>query len=260
MLKKLVYSFYISKETYSKKINEIHFRCLEYFKDSFDCADITLIREDNEGNVDEEIYLSEQNFLQIFKNKDISFSIIKNNEYRESIVFYEKIVKRLNNNELVFFSHNKGITNVPRYNEKQIYSWICGMYYYCLNYPEELNTKLINGRYYCFGSFLTKFEKSLNKNKYGWYYIGTFFWINCPKLINYIRRKGIEMPKLDDRFYDENFLGDIIDTYPQCMASSHNDYYLENCYNFYEHCTDYMNFIYDTQEDGFNNFYKKITA
>ena len=259
MLKKLVYSFYISNETYSKKINEIHFRCLEYFKNSFDCADITFIREDNEGNTDEAVYQAEQKFLQIFKNKDISFSIIKNNEFRESIVFYEKIVKRLNDNKLVFFSHNKGITNIPRYSEKQIYSWVCGMYYYSLNYPKEIEYFLLNRTYYSYWSFLTKFKREHNQIKYGWYYIGTFFWINCPKLINYIRNHNIELPILDDRFYDENFLGNVIDTFPEKMSACHDNLYLIDCCDYYNHTTDYINLIYDTQKDGFDNFYKEMT-
>ncbi len=258
MTKKLIYSFYVSRESFHQKINEIHFRCLERFKDSFDCVDITFISNNREEDA-ENIICAERRFLGIFNGKDIAFSIIDNNEFRESLVFYNKIATRLNDNELVFFGHNKGVSNVGTYNEKQVFSWVCGMYYYSLNYPSELDDVMTNQKYYSFGSFLTKNYEPEKCNKYGWYYIGTFFWINCVKLRNYIRFHNIEIPELADRFYDEEFLGNIIDTYPLIMSGCHNGLYLENCYNYYKNTIEYMKLIYDTKADGFDDFYAEMT-
>ena len=42
MNRKLVYTFYISAN-FDDEMNSIHFRCLDYFKDAFDEADITFI-------------------------------------------------------------------------------------------------------------------------------------------------------------------------------------------------------------------------
>lgn len=258
MVKKLIYSFYVSEDTYSLKINEIHFRCLERYKDSFDCADITFIANNRVEDLPN-ICEAERRFLEIFKGKDISFSIIDNNEFRESRVFYDKIATKLYDNEIVFFAHNKGVSNVGEYDEKQIYTWVCGMYYYSLNFKEEVDEKLISKKFYSYGSFLTKNFEPEKCNKYGWYYIGTFFWINCVKLRNYMRIHGIEMPEMGDRFYDEEFLGNIIEAFPLMMAGCHNELYLENCYNYYEKVTEFIHLIYDTRADGFDAFYEEMT-
>lgn len=257
MTKKLIYSFFVSRNTFSLKINDIHFRCLHEFRESFDCVDVTFII-DEEDDI-ELAYTAELHFLNIFYGKNISFSIIQNNEFRESRVFYDKIATKLNENELVFFAHNKGVSNVEKYDTRQIYSWVCGMYYYSLNFMEEVVTKLVEKKFFSFGSFLTKNHEPEKFNKYGWYYIGTFFWINCVKLRNYMNIHGIQVPEMGDRFYDEEFLGNIIDTFPSFMAGCHDDLFLQNCYNYYEHATDYIGLIYDTKADGFDEFYKRMT-
>lgn len=255
MTKKLVFSFFVSEDTYGLKINDIHFRCLHRYRDVFDTVDVTLIVNSREDNCMDFAYDAETRFLRIFRGKDISFSIIDNNEFRESRVFYDKIASKLDDNELVFFGHNKGVSNVSRFNDREIYTWVCGMYYYSLNFMDEVDKALVGGKFFSFGSFLTRNEEPERYNKYGWYYIGTFFWINCVKLRSYMRTHGIGLPEMGDRFYDEEFLGNIIDTWPLIMAGSHNNAYLQNCRNFYENTTDYIRLIYDADSDGFNNFY-----
>lgn len=255
MIKKLVFSFYISEDTYSLKINRIHLNCIRHFKDSFDCAEISFICDDKDA-VSDYILELESEFISIFIGKDIRFSIVKNNMFRESSVFYDKIAKRLSDNELVFFAHNKGVTNETKYDKTQIYSWVCAMYYYSLNYMDEVTDKLINKKFFSYGSFLTKNDEPEKFNKYGWYYIGTFFWINSLKLYEYMKIHSIELPNMADRFYDEEFLGNIIDCWPLMMVSSHNNSFLRNCTDFYNHTTEYISLIYDTKTDGFDEFYK----
>ncbi|MBP5456562.1 MAG: hypothetical protein J6Y37_08685 [Paludibacteraceae bacterium] len=259
MTKKLIYSFYISEPTYHLKINDIHFRCLERYKDSFDCVDITFILEDRVTCM---VYAmqAQHKFLDIFAGKDIQFSLIDNNEFRESYVFYHKVATKLDDNELVFFAHNKGVSNIGTYDERQIYTWVCGMYYYSLNFMDEVNYKLVGRKFYSYGSFLTKNYEPEHPNKYGWYYIGTFFWINCVKLRYYMYSQGIKVPEMGDRFYDEEFLGNIIDAFPLIMAGCHEEKYLMDCYNYYESATEFMKLIYDTKADGFDDFYNEMTA
>ena len=259
MTKKLVYSFYVSEDTYHLKINEIHFRCLDKFKGSFDCVDITFIVDDRERDMDY-VYDAEKRFLEMFRGKDIQFSLVDNNEFRESYVFYNKVATKLDENELVFFGHNKGVSNVDKYDIRQIYTWVCGMYYYSLNFMDEVQYKLVGRKFYSFGSFPTKNDEPEKPNKYGWYYIGTFFWINCVKLRQYMRIHDIDVPEMGDRFYDEEFLGNIIDAFPKIMAGCHDELFLQNCYNYYESTTEFMKLIYDTKEDGFDDFYNEMTA
>ena len=42
MNRKLVFSFYIN-DNFHDEINEIHFKCLNHFKEAFDLADISFI-------------------------------------------------------------------------------------------------------------------------------------------------------------------------------------------------------------------------
>ena len=163
-------------------------------------------------------------------------------------------------NELIFFAHNKGVSNVGTYDERQIYAWVCGMYYYSLNFKEEVDYKLVGRKFFSFGSFLTKNDEPEKCNKYGWYYIGTFFWINCVKLRNYMSIHGINLPEMADRYYDEEFLGNIIDTFPSIMSGCHGDLFLLNCRDYYGHTTDYINMLYNTKSDGFDDFYNEMTA
>ncbi len=256
MNRKLVFSFYVN-ENYNDEINTIHFRCIGHFKNCFDCADITFILEDKVTCM---VYArqAEQRFLDIFIGKNIQFSFIDNNEFRESKVFYDKIATRLKDEELVFFAHNKGISNVFKHDRAQIYQWVTAMYYFSLNYPEEMQKRLVNEKYYCYGSFLTKNDEPERCNKYGWYYIGTFFWINGKKLYQYMRNNEIDLPVMGDRFYDEEFLGNILQTWPLVMTASRRNKYLVNCGDFYNYATDYTKIAYEEDIEDFNAFCKDI--
>lgn len=258
MNKKLIFSFYISRDTYNLEINEIHFKCLEKYANVFDRADITFIMKDR---ADTELLLdAEIRFSRMFLGRDIQFSVIDNDEFRESRVFYDKIASKLSENDIVFFGHNKGVSNVSKYDTKQIYSWVCGMYYYNLNFIEEVEQKLVNSKFFSYGTFLTQNEEPEKYTKYGWYYIGTFFWINCQKLWQYMLNEEIAVPALSDRFYDEEFLGNIIPSWPMMTAASHGNLFLKSCYNYYEHATDYLGLIYNTKEDGFDAFYEEVVG
>lgn len=254
--KKLVFSFYVSKNFHSD-INKLHFSCLEYFKDVFDCVDVNLIVEND--SLDDYVQETQSKFLKIFKNKDISFTFFKNSEYRESQVFYDKIASKLSSEGLVFFAHNKGISNVEKYDKNEIYCWVSAMYFYSLNYINEVEEQLYNRKFYSYGAFLTKNDEPEKCNKYGWYYIGTFYWINCQKLYQYMVNNGIELPRLSDRFYSEEFIGNVIPTWPYACSGSHNFVYLNNCKDFYHNASVYLTYIQGEEKDEFNNFYEKMT-
>ena len=257
MTKKLIYSFYLSRDTYDLKINDIHFRCLDRFKNSFDEVDITFIMDDK-ADVDI-LKDAEERFISIFLGKNVSFSIIENNEFRESRVFYDKVATKLSENELVFFAHNKGVSNVKQFDINEIYTWVCGMYYYSLNFMDEVEYKLVGRKYFSYGSFLTINEEPEKYNKHGWYYIGTFFWINCKKIEQYMTMHNIPLPILADRFYDEEFLGNIIQAWPMIMATGHQDKYLKYCYNYYEKSREFIRLLdYDDMEE-FERFYSEMT-
>ena len=255
MNKKLIFSFYIN-ENYEDEINKIHLRCLDYFKSCFDEVDVSFIVD--EGYVLGYLLDAQEKFLRMFGGKNISFSIVPNNEYRESRVFYDKIATRLKHEDLVFFGHNKGISNVLKYDREQIYYWVTAMYYFSLFDVAEVENRLVNEKYYCYGSFLTKNEEPEKCNRYGWYYIGTFFWLNCKKLWQYMVNNEIELPVLSDRFYSEEFLGNIIQTWPLVFTASAENRYLVKCGDFYKHTSEYIKILYIRSLEDFKIFFKKI--
>lgn len=253
--KKLVFSFYIN-ENYNSDINKLHFNCLRHFSSAFDVVDVNLIVE--KGVFYDSVLNAQTRFLDIFKGKNISFTFYANNEYRESQVFYDKIATRLSEGGLVFFAHNKGISNVLNYSESEIYTWVAAMYFYSLNYINEVEDQLLNKKFYSYGSFLTKNDEPEKCNKYGWYYIGTFYWLNCGKLYQYMVNNGIELPKLSDRFYSEEFIGNIIPTWPLCFSGSHGFMYLNNCKDFYHDASRYLSYLQKDEIDEYNEYYNKV--
>ena len=255
MNRKLVFSFYIN-DNFHDEINEIHFKCLNHFKEAFDLADISFIVD--EGYNKEYLREAQDRFLSMFLGKNISFSIVPNNEFRESKVFYDKIATRLKDEDLVFFGHNKGVTNVLKYDRQEIYIWVTGMYYFSLNFMDDVESRLLNEKYYCYGSFLSKNDEPEKCNKNGWYYVGTFFWINGKKLYQYMVNNEIQLPVLSDRFYDEEFLGNIIPTWPLVMAASWGNRYLVNCGNFYEYASSYIKILCGEDIEEYKKFYKLI--
>lgn len=159
---------------------------------------------------------------------------------------------------MVFFAHNKGTTNILKYPKEEIYTWVIAMYYYNLEFMEEVTNALYNKNYISYGTFLTQNDESEHLTKNGWYYIGTYYWINCVKLKEYMYINNIVMPKMGDRFYAEEFLSNIYGSWPLALAASHNSAYLINCTDYYNHTREYLNWLYPNDE-GYNSFYKEIT-
>ena len=256
MNKKLVFAFYVPENFYSDIIN-LHFNCLEKYKNSFDSVEVVFILDENYNA--ENLLEAENRFAKIFLGKPLSFSMVPNTKYREAIVFYEYVAKKLADNELVFFAHNKGITNVVKYDVNQVYTWVIGMYYYSLNFMDEVEDMLLNKKFMSYGPFLTQNEEPENPTKYGWYYIGTFFWVNGKKVWQYMKNNDIELPVMGDRFYGEEFLANIFPSWPYVTAGSHETRFLKNANDFYHNAVQYLNWCYSPEEDGFNKFYKEIT-
>lgn len=255
MIKRLVFSFYLEKEGLDNETNKLHFSCLSRYSHIFDEINITIIKD---CNVSDDVLVSaKKKFVELNQHAKITIRIIDNNSFRESIVFKTEVVDKLSDNVLVFFAHNKGVSNIKKYNPDVIYTWIAAMYFYNLEFMPEVIDSLVNRKYYSYGTFLTKNEEPERCNKYGWYYIGTFFWINSGKLYNYIKNQDIEIPKMSDRFYDEEFLGNIYPTWPFIYTASHGNMYLNEADNYYLYAKDYLEMLYPERDD-FNEFFKEV--
>ena len=119
-----------------------------------------------------------------------------------------------------------------------------------------MEEKLLRTKAISFGSFLTR-NLVDDTNKFQWFYIGTFFWINPRKLLSYIKVHNIDFPLISDRFYSEEFLGNIYDIWPNPYGATHNNNYVTNAYNYYENFEEILNAIYPEHEDA-DRFYKYI--
>lgn len=256
MNKHLVFHFYANEHTINDFITEIHLRCLKHYADIFDNMTFC-VSVDDVKNTDLILEI-EHKLLEIQTNGNISFKIVKNDEYRESSTFTNEIVKKLDDEDMVFFAHNKGTTNILKYPKEEIYTWVIAMYYYNLEFIGEVTDALYNKKYISYGTFLTQNDEPEHLTKNGWYYNGTYYWINCTKLKEYMYINNIAMPKMSDRFYAEEFLSNIYGSWPLALAASHNSAYLIDCMDYYNHTREYLNWLYPNDE-GYNGFYKEIT-
>lgn len=252
MTKKLVFYFYLNYENKDSDIYKFHLKCLEHYAHIFDEMLFVLSVDNIHTDL---IHEWEEKLIKLHRKGTISFEVHLNNEFRETDAFKRHVVDNLGEEKLVFFGHGKGITNIENYPAEAIYKWIAGMYFYNLNFMKEVEDALINHKFMSYGSFLT--QNKDEQTKYDWYYIGTFLWLNSGKIKNYIENNFVNLPSYCDRFYDEEFLANIYESWPAPYAYSHNKAYLRNATDYYHHFDEYLDLIYPEHGD-FDNFYNEI--
>jgi hypothetical protein len=199
MKKQLYFYFYTRRDTLFSEVNQIHFKCLEYYRNVFDEAFICISIDDIN---DEELIKDTQTiFFDIFKGKTLSFKVMQNNQQLcESMFFHEEILDNLDKLDLVFFAHGKGVTNItdPRCDRESLLHWIVGLYYGSLNNYYCAINKITRDTYFTCGSFYTKrYDMRL--------YSGTFYWMNTKRINTYVKRNKIDLPKLSNRYEVEYF-------------------------------------------------------
>lgn len=221
-----MFNFYINNNWKEHHINKIHFFCLKHYSNRFDEM-VFFVSIDDTTNT-KEIYEFEEYIIGLNLCPNISFIVTQNHIFREAKNFYDHIALKLGDLEgLTFFAHNKGITNYdgPYYLNEEVEKWITSMYYGCLERPDEMTYHLTDARKLAYGTLLdiitdgftddVLFDDSmglwLGKNRY--FYMGTFFWMNCPMIKYYMENNNIELPQLVDRWYAENFFANIFDVY-----------------------------------------------
>lgn len=224
MKKRLIFNFYIDDGWKENHINKIHFFCLKHYSNIF-TEIIFMVSLNNPDDV-ELIYGFEEYVLSLRLCTNIKFIIKPNHVFREAKNFYDEIVLKLKELDgLTFFAHNKGITNYvdDRYKKEDVEKWVTSMYFGCLDNPKEMEYVLTDDRCLSYGTLLdiltyTEEENEvffremgvwLGKRKY--FYMGTFFWLNCPSIYSYLKNSEMEIPPLTDRWYAENFFANIIE-------------------------------------------------
>lgn len=266
-MKKLVYHFFILKDWRDNPIYKLHLNCLKYYQDCFDEAYFALCLEDPNDVESLNEIRSKLNF--IFKHvKKVTFETVQNTMLRETETFKREVVDKLGQDDLVFFGHTQGITSFDRNDFEFTSRRVCGLYYFSLNDEKKTNNvvRLLSGGLdtISFGSYLFKCTyKTHVKNMYEWHYAGTFFWINTKRLKEYIKNNNKTLPLLSDRYYDENFLGNIFPMYDGIEDNDEHGFMLAGSYNQkYYYCSTpnfpdilgNLNFLIEGEEDEFNEF------
>lgn len=273
--KRMIYHFYVSNEWDTSITNKIHFACLKKYAHIFNeviiCLSIDNI-EDKETIKNVELF-----FLDLGLSPNITFKIIENSYLRDAETFYNEIVLKLGDYDgLTFFAHNKGTTNLKTMAIDEVSKWITSLYYFSLEYVDEMAYLLTDGREMSYGpllvavdynelpeifddgtskyDFIDRANVLLGKNKY--FYMGTFFWLNTLTINDYIKKNNIEIPQLSDRWYAENFCANI---YPLGFAFSHNGKYSVNYLNGGVDINTLINQIAtESEKNAFEEFNKSI--
>jgi hypothetical protein len=201
MKKQLYFNFYVNRKQFplDSIVNNIHFACLEYYKDIFDEVFINISLDDTE---DYELIRDVQNkFLDIFGvAKRIVFLVNKNDfQLCESLFFYEEIYKKLNNLDLVFFAHNKGITNITDMDKDILFHWIIALYYGSLHNETQATGNLTRSVSLTYGSCYVSIKDVCK------FYSGSFYWLNGKRIHQHLVDKGNYVPKLSSRYFVEMF-------------------------------------------------------
>lgn len=202
--KTLVFHFYVDP-LYKEKISyKMHFACLKEWCDIFTNA-IFVLSVDDKNNI-KLINDVEKDIIDCGFSCPIKFDIAENDEYREVHTLKKYIIDKLNEYDgLVFFGHTKGTTNIDNYGwlTENYLHWIFSLYYYSLEYENEVVKKLIEN----FGGHKRAMYGPMGtvNGDGNIFYPGTFYWLNCKKIIEDVNSKEIELPILCDRSYAECF-------------------------------------------------------
>lgn len=192
---------------------KLHFNLLRRYANVFD-ESVFILSFKKELMGDKDLMRHYMNYIIGLGFYNVRFKIEENTEFRECKAFNEEVVEnRDNDGKIVFFGHGKGISN--EYNESLV-RLICSMYYFNLNFIDEVEHYLISDEcaYYGFPLLNAKWnepEATCVMPLYKYFFYGTFFWTNWTVLKEIVTHKGREYPKMASRFYDENFPANTVE-------------------------------------------------
>ena len=235
MKKTLIYHLYCGEDFIDNKANIIHYMCLKRYINVFDEAKFTVSVDDLTD--EETISYGIQWIMSLGGNFEKTISIRKNTDLYEVETFSREFLHNYENLDgMVLFGHNKGTNNFknPDLNHESVFRWICGLYFYNLEFVEEAEG-IFNGKLRApdvfYGTFLHYFTKerqswvhAMPNNLSGLEYCGTFYWINIPKYKNCVTMGIVKEVEPDSRFFAEEYPGMFFDRYAYGSGlASHND-------------------------------------
>jgi hypothetical protein len=230
MEKTLVYHLYVNcNDINQKKSYKIHKECLKIFKHVFDNAIFVITVNDLKNNA--AISNAVKWITDIEFDKEFDIKIEHNDSLCESKTFNDYVLKNNNLNGMVFFAHNKGSNNFesdnPIINKYSVFMWICGLYYYNLNFIEEVNGALCGKQFYpecMYGAFLM--EKDIDDDRLflaNYHYAGNFYWINIDYYRQLLMLNKINDIEATNPMFSEMFPGYLFTPYKGGGLKTHND-------------------------------------
>lgn len=253
---RLVAYFYIPKDGIIPPIYQIHFECLNYYKQYITKSTFGLAID--EDTPEEMIQIYRKKIIDIGFKGDIEIKIIPNTIYREGYLYNEEIVQKLTDFKgMTVFIHGKGLTNIRDDTFDNTSRWVMGMYYQIFSIFDTVKAALIDANTpIVYGSF--KFSHDYTLTNYKWYYCGSFQVINTCKLYNYIQENKIKVPILCDRAYAETFLGDILPDNIFLVRSFNNMACIEAPIVMHQNVWGVLETIMPAHMEDYNEFEKKI--
>ena len=224
--KRIVFYFYAFKDFLENDAIKINLKCLKYYSSIFDEALFIISVDDiNDAGL---ISSAEKEIINCgFEN--IRFKVHEDNQCCEAQPFFEEIFQKLEKLDgLTFFGHTKGVTKTEC---KAIVDWILGLYYLNLNFTEEAEHLLTyeGGRF--FGTFLTDGTDSWMN---GFFFNGTFYWMNCPTIYEDYMLNKIKLPEtFGNRAFAESLPAVLKYTPYNNGLVSHDMWYYGDGYNYY---------------------------
>lgn len=253
--KRMVFAFYLNAKTFDNKYNQLHFRLLKRYINIFDEVVFGIIVD---KDIDVELITKLQCLILSFYHKNITFHIYNNTEYREALVFYNEIALKMGLlDDWTFYGHNKHTSDMD---EDSLTEWICGLYYFnleklCNDNNDDLTCIVpIDQTGICFygNPLLTDVDFDLKgvRNKYKYYYAGSFYWGKYQEVARVLRNYEIPLPQLTNRYYSEMFPGEILDY--TCFSDSFQKRFIYG--NHLDIDDVYLNIFYGEYEDIYNDF------
>ena len=255
--KKMVFHFWPNEGWEDNFANKIHFKCLEHYSWIFDESLIVIAPDPGTEHLVPGVM---KKFIDCVKSKTITFKIVQNDAYFEGGTFKREIIDKAGSTEgLVFFAHNKGVTCLStqgKYDEKSLAIWICAMYFYNLEFYEEVEYKLcstpartLSGAFLMGGQFI-------HNTAHVWF-SGTIYWLNPGRIIKFSKN----IPALQDREYAEWFPGEIFGEDITYTLATRSELIIEDVNLYFAADGNYQAWG-KTEEDTekFKAFFKDITG
>jgi hypothetical protein len=188
----------------------------------------------NYNNLEDAKFVIEQYF---YHHNDIEWILTPNNEhiFNESYIFINKLLPKinsLNDHEITFMAHAKGVTRYRYQHDFPLFLWIHTLYQQNLTNPKKICSILKN--YSCCGTLkinnITYFPDNIGNVP--WHYSGAFFWFNNKKLFS---NPNWSIP-ITSRYILEVYLSNFFDTEeafgiePHMVGDTHNIHNWENTY------------------------------